>query len=429
MKWSIFTFPVEIGDKIIVYNTFNGEVILLERNIYRDILKNNVSTKIINHLRKSEFIVDDSMNEKKKFMELMIKEWNDCGFLGLHILTTTGCNFRCPYCYQSGIDASVLTNEKLDQILEYIEKYVIDNAIKESTLEITGGEPTTNWQVVEKLLKGIDRIFVKYNVKYKTFIVTNGYNLTSEKVDLLEKYNWQRLQVTLDGPAPIHNKRRMLANQGETFDKIINNLEYIIENNKIEKVNLRINYDKSNIEYIPGFLEYIKEKFGTEKIILSLGLITKTVNCSEANKFIEVNGIEESEFFDNYINLYQKAFNLGFKMPDIFSFDGMCTSKLKHGFVIEPNGNITKCVSGVGRKEFLIGNIDDYKTNNTNYLFPELYEECLNKRCPFLPLCHTGCRFESLVTNDDIRKNNCKRKLLERINKKIIGINYGNEAI
>ena len=107
----------------------------------------------------------------------------------------------------------------------------------------------------------------------------------------------------------------------------------------------------------------------------------------------------------------------------------MCTSKLKHGFVIEPNGNITKCVSGVGRKEFLIGNIDDYKTNNTNYLFPELYEECLNKRCPFLPLCHTGCRFESLVTNDDIRKNNCKRKLLERINKKIIGINYGNEAI
>ena len=111
-------------------------------------------------------------------------------------------------------------------------------------------------------------------------------------------------------------------------------------------------------------------------------------------------------------------------MTDIFSFDGMCTAKIKHGFIIQPNGDIVKCVSGVGRKEFIIDNIKNMSENHKNYFFEELYRDCLNKECQFLPICHTGCRFESLIKNRDVRKNVCKRELLERINKEIIKINY-----
>lgn len=424
MKWSIFNFSVELENKVIIYNTINGGVISLEKDIYKNINNKKNPQKIINYLKQKEFIVKNSIDEKEQFMKSLLKEWNKNEFLGLHILTTTGCNFKCPYCYQSGIEANLLNEKKLNKIIKFLKNYIIENKIKEASLEITGGEPTTNWSIVEKLLKKINKIFKDNNIKYRTFIVTNGYNFTKEKVDLIQKYNWERLQVTLDGPKFIHNKRRILRNSKGTFDKIIENIEYIINNNKIEKINLRINYDKSNIKYIPEFLEFIKNKFGTEKILISLGLITKTVNCSEANKFINNYAIDNTEFFQNYINLYKKAFDLGFKMPDIFSFDGMCTSKLKHGFIIEPNGNIVKCVSGVGRPEFVIGNIDKDKTVNKNYLFPDLYEKCLEKECAFLPICHTGCRFESLVNNNDMHNNLCKKELLEKINNEIIKINY-----
>ena len=273
-------------------------------------------------------------------------------------------------------------------------------------------------------MPNLKKIFKKNHVKYETLIVTNGYLFTKEKVDLISKYHWKRLQITLDGLNEVTNKRRLLKNNGKSFDTIIHNLDYIIFKNKIKKVNLRINYDNSNINEIPKFLDFIKERYGTKKIQISLGLITKTVDDESANDFIIKNGIKEDEFLEKYLKLYKETIKRGFKMSDIFAFDGMCTAKLKHGFLLEPNGNITKCVSGVGRKEFKIGNYLNKEFSTENYLYPNLYEECLKKECPFLPICHTGCRFESFITNKDKTKNICKRKLLEELNNEIIKINY-----
>ena len=212
MKWSIFTFVVKNEDNVVIYNTLTGEVVSLKTKIYNNILDDDCSfVEIKEYLKKAEIIIDKDINEKEKFMNAITDEWNNCGFLSLHILTTTGCNFRCPYCYQSGIDINSLTNEKVKTILLYIENYISKNKIKESSVEITGGEPTTNWGVVQDLLEGLDKIFKKNKINYKNYIVNNGYNFTSEKVDLIAKYNWKRLQITLDGPPTVHDKRRILA--------------------------------------------------------------------------------------------------------------------------------------------------------------------------------------------------------------------------
>ncbi|MFA5602369.1 MAG: radical SAM protein [Bacilli bacterium] len=427
MKWSIFIYKLCKGNKTLLYNTLNHAIVIFDNNKLQKVsqkLPNADNSKIIKDLKSMEFLIDENVNEEEMFLSSLLNEWNDCGFLGLHILTTTACNFKCPYCYQSGISPSLLDNEKIKKVIDYIEKYVVKNKIKESNIEITGGEPTTNWDNVEFFLNSIDKIFKKNKIKYKIFIVTNGFNFNKEKVDLIAKFNWCRAQITLDGPEKIHNNRRMLRNGDGTYKEIINNLKYILNNNKIDKINLRINYDNSNILYIPGFLKYIKKEFGTDKIIISLGLITKTVNCSEANKYIDQYGILEDEFLNNYIKLYKTAYKLGFHMSDIFSFDGMCTAKLKHSMVIEPNGNIVKCVSGVGREEFKVGNIFNGDVKDSNYLFIDKYKECLEKKCEFLPLCHTGCRFESMIKYNNFKKVNCKKDLLNKINAEILKINY-----
>ena len=426
MKWSKFILKIKEKNRIIIYNILNGAVIELEKNIYDNILKKNADKDILEILKQNEMIIDSEFNEDDNFKKALLYEWNNCNFLDLHLVVTTGCNFKCPYCYQKGIKSEVITIDKADRILKFLDMYVCKYKIKESAVEITGGEPTTNWDIAKYLLEGIDKIYKKYKIEYKTYIVTNGYEFTSEKVDFIAKYNWKRLQITLDGLDSIHNTRRILAGGKPTFDKIIQNIDYIIKNNKISKINLRINYDKSNINYVPDFLKYIKEKFGVDKFSISLGLITKTVNCSEANVFIDLNGIEENDFVEKYIKLYKCALKLGFEMSDIFSFDGMCTAKLKHGFLIEPNGNLVKCVSGVGRKEFVIGNIDELK-DYESYFFLDLYDDCLKKNCPFVPICHTSCRFDAFIKNGDIKKINCKRDILEKINKKIIKIYYGGD--
>ncbi|MBP6976560.1 SPASM domain-containing protein, partial [Candidatus Dojkabacteria bacterium] len=242
--------------------------------------------------------------------------------------------------------------------------------------------------------------------------------------DLLSKYNWQRFQVTLDGPPESHNKRRILKNGGETFDKIIENIKYILDNNKIEKISLRINYDKGNVDKIPEFLEYVAKNFDKDRIILSLGFISKTVDDTDANKYVSKYGIKKGEISKYYLPLYEKAVELGFQMSDLFMLTGMCTSKLDNALVISSNGDIFKCLSGVGRNDFIEGNVDSNQYDLPNYLYPELYKECMEKECPYLPLCHTGCRFESYLKDGEKKEVDCNKEVLDSVNMELLKYLY-----
>lgn len=166
MKWSIFTYHVQTKEGVIVYNTLNKGVIFLEKDKYDSLFSDDKNTHLVKKLKKQEFLIDDNFDEKARFMNALLKEWNYSNFLGLHILTTTGCNFKCPYCYQSGIQPDNLTQAKMDKAIHFIEEYIQNNGIKECRVEITGGEPTTNWKIVEKLLPNLKYIFKKYHVKY-----------------------------------------------------------------------------------------------------------------------------------------------------------------------------------------------------------------------------------------------------------------------
>ncbi|MCM1236362.1 MAG: hypothetical protein NC124_11505 [Clostridium sp.] len=55
-------------------------------------------------------------------------------------------------------------------------------------------------------------------------MVTNGYFLTKDVAQKLAKLKVSSLQVTIDGPKHVHDKRRVLAGGEGTFDKIIQKL-------------------------------------------------------------------------------------------------------------------------------------------------------------------------------------------------------------
>jgi len=429
MKWSIFIIRVFEKGEVLLFNTKNSSIVILSEKEYQEV--NTLVDKGLKipsnfqELINNDFLIEKATDEKKEFLKELDKCMKNNKHFTVHILPTTACNFNCPYCYQSGIERDFFLNDEiLKKTIKYIKGYLKGKDINEATLVIHGGEPTVNWSSVVKLLPMMDKIFKERNIKYRTQIVSNGYNLTPEKADLLSKYNWQRFQVTVDGPPESHNKRRVLRNGGETFDRIIENIRYVIDNKKIEKVSLRINYDKGNIDKIPEFLEYIARNFDRDRIILSLGFISKTVDDTDANKYVSEYGIKKSEMTKYYLPLFKKAVELGFKMSNLFMFTGMCTSKLDNALVISSNGDIFKCLSGVGRDEFIEGRVDSERYDLPNYLYPELYEQCLDKGCPYLPLCHTGCRFESYLKNGEMKQIDCNKEVLDSVNEELLKYLY-----
>jgi len=429
MKWSVFIIRVFEKGEVLLFNTKNSSIVILSEKEYQEV--NTLVDKGLKipsnfqELINNDFLIEKATDEKKEFLKELDKCMKNNKHFTVHILPTTACNFNCPYCYQSGIERDFFLNDEiLKKTIKYIKGYLKGKDITEATLVIHGGEPTVNWSSVVKLLPMMDKIFKERNIKYRTQIVSNGYNLTPEKADLLSKYNWQRFQVTVDGPPESHNKRRVLRNGGETFDRIIENIRYVIDNKKIEKVSLRINYDKGNIDKIPEFLEYIARNFDRDRIILSLGFISKTVDDTDANKYVSEYGIKKSEMTKYYLPLFKKAVELGFKMSNLFMFTGMCTSKLDNALVISSNGDIFKCLSGVGRDEFVEGKVDSERYDLPNYLYPELYEQCLDKGCPYLPLCHTGCRFESYLKNGEMKQIDCNKEVLDSVNEELLKYLY-----
>lgn len=246
--------------------------------------------------------------KKKNYMEALLKQHRNFNHLSVHILPTTACNFNCVYCYQSGIERHhFLSQDKVDEIINYLKNHIKNHPeIRSATYILHGGEPTVNWKVVPYILEKLDNLSNLYNIKYRTQIVTNGYLLTKEKSDLLYKYNWQRLQVTIDGPKEIHNSRRVMNSGEDSYSTIVNNLKYILDNDLIEKISIRLNFDQSNYIQVAEYLPQLKDLFGTEKIILSLGYISDTYNNTSAENFISANMLKEEKMVEAYCILYKK---------------------------------------------------------------------------------------------------------------------------
>lgn len=434
MKWTIFKIEDYKDNSILLLNTFNEALIELSKEEKEDVeesIKNKTSNENLKVLVSEGFLVDDNLDEKVQFMDKLKTEINnDYNFI-LHILPTTACNFKCSYCYQDGIERQhflSVNDIKIigEEINLYLKKYV---NIRNLKLIIHGGEPTMNWKIVPFMMNSLQHICNNNNVKLMTSIVSNGYELTSEKIEFLKFFDWYRFQVTLDGIKEVHDLKRMLKNGAGTFDRIIQNIEYIMKNDILDKIDLRINYDKSNYNQVPLFLKYLSNKDYRKKLNISLGYITQTVN-SNAHEYMEKEQFNTKEQINCHYELYSIATSLGLNVSDKFVYGSLCTSKLKHSYIISPDGFLYKCLSMVGRDKGIVDNWRKNKNcfNNYSMLKYKLYDKSFKENCPLIPYCHTDCRFDSLIKYNDINKVFCRKNELLELNKRLMRKKYENEC-
>ncbi|MBO5587347.1 MAG: radical SAM protein, partial [Acidaminococcaceae bacterium] len=119
--------------------------------------------------------------------------------IGIVIMPTYDCNFRCPYCYeqhrlkngQKWLE-STMSHEMIEAVFAAIENYKARGfSIGECTLY--GGEPflAKNIDVVREIAGHCKKLGISMSA------ITNGYDLESY-LDFLDEYNCKHLQVTVD---------------------------------------------------------------------------------------------------------------------------------------------------------------------------------------------------------------------------------------
>ena len=176
------------------------------------------------------------------------------------------CNFSCSYCYQGEYTTSVpdgAGEKEQEEGLNTIEAFFsyIDRefAGRNKYITIFGGEPLMHGKTavgrIEKLITGAAQRGLDVAV------VTNGYNL-EEYLPLFEKGNIREIQVTLDGPESIHDKRRPLVSGGNSFTKIVSGIDAALAAG--HRINLRVVLDRDNISYLPSLAQFAIDRGWTE---------------------------------------------------------------------------------------------------------------------------------------------------------------------
>lgn len=369
-------------NNVYIYNLLTRSFLCIEKSLWIDINNNNyekIDFDSIQTMLEEGIILYNNVNEqyvlKDKIESRMVTNENAAMFLSM----TSGCNFKCPYCYQdyrTNINDNLfITEEKIDIIYSYIRELRLSNL----AIAYFGGEPTLNMDVLMYALNKFRNLESNMNVSHT--IITNGYMLTDEILCLYKKIENLIIQFTIDGNENSHNKTRIHKEFGNTFDKIYLNLcklAHEIPNH----VAVRINVANTDFVEYYQLIDRMKKDGLAGKISVAFelvfdGQISKHTSCSDKSSILQ---------------LYEYATTQGFASNLSVEY-GPCLAHAKYGFAIDEELNLYNCPGEIYGKK--VGFISD--AGILNIIDNEWYEsryvrkKCM-KDCFYAPICFGGCK-------------------------------------
>ncbi|MHB9155076.1 MAG: radical SAM protein [Endomicrobiales bacterium] len=271
------------------------------------------------------------------------------------------CNFSCFYCYQEGYgkeEAPAPFTEVADAFFRYIDG---EFAGKPKYVTVFGGEPLLSTAQARAEMEYLVSEADKRGLSLA--MVTNGYTLR-EYVPLLQKGDIREVQVTLDGPKEIHDKRRTLKGGGKTFDAVAGGIDAALAGGL--PINLRIVVDRDNIDSLPELARFADKKGWTKNPLFKtqIGRNYELHKCqSSRDRLFDRVGLYEKIYalmkqHPELGELHKPAFSVaGFlaengKLPDPL-FDSCPGCKTE--WVFDHTGAIYPCTATVGKKDEAVG--------------------------------------------------------------------------
>ncbi len=349
---------------------------------------NDKEKKIYDELLKGKFIVEDDNIFDELSLQYRRGVYSN-NSIGLTILPTLRCNFRCVYCYENHYEMD-MQSDVVGKIKDYVKDKVENAKISSVFVNWYGGEPLLNLDAIRELSNYFIEVCERNKCYYSADIISNGWLLTDEIAKELADFRIKSYQITIDGPKKIHDKYRILPNGGSTYNRIVDAIKIA---SKYMRVDVRINVSKELGENLAEFFSELPEElkklpFYPAKMSADTTQVCQSVKdiCMEDKKFAE----KQVEFYK-----FAVSHNMGIAMYPKPTTGGCCANAIS-SIIIGPDGSLYRCWSQVGELEESYGNILDI--NNTfrpeNYYKWVLFDpfsiaEC--KECQIFPICIAGC--------------------------------------
>ncbi|MFW9264547.1 radical SAM protein [Nostoc sp. CALU 546] len=264
--------------------------------------------------------------------------------LQLIILPTENCNLRCTYCYED-FSAGRMNQETIFGVKALLET----RCANLSSLKISwfGGEPLTAKDIVLEISEYATSLVRKYpNLRYEGDMTTNGYFLDRKMLASLADVGIRGYQISLDGPREIHNRSRVRADGGNTFDKIWANLLAIRDSLAPVSVVLRIHFTVDTLTLLDPLIEDIRNEFMYDS---RFSVFFKAIERLGGPNDASIKTFSQAEN-DAAIKLLQtKLFCENLESPQNFYVedDYVCYASRPNSLVIRSNGDVGKCTTAL----------------------------------------------------------------------------------
>jgi len=424
MKSSIYNFLIYDNENNIhlIYNALKNTLIRDNDGKVQNFLKQcreddlqfrseYITEAEFNDLLSSGIIVSNETDEKqlaitrnKKRLEVLNKK-NEV--LSLVITPTLQCNFKCYYCFEkkeTRKNEEYISSDVQKDIINFIKMSILKNKIKIINITWYGGEPLIKSEILFSMQKKINELGKFYSIIINSDIVTNGILLLPKTCNILYKHGIKQVQVTIDGPEQIHNKRRYYpVNPANNYNQI---LENILNSNNNIKFLIRINVDQTNKNFIFDLIDdFIKRKIWPYK--KNVFIYTAQVESNKSDfeftkhEFIDLQDRIRQYLVDKYNEITQtNQAKLNFLYPVLGGEIGCGYGIFKNSWVISYTGDVFRCWESVGQAEYKVGTMKDLLDDFGQSIFekikldPQTFERWGCFDCKFFPICGSNCPWD-----------------------------------
>ena len=334
----------------------------------------------------------------------------------LAIIPSYNCDLKCPYCWQRlyDMDSPIMSEETAERLFEALPQVLGRSPDQPVDVAIFGGEPLQDVPALrERVLQLLD---LSNAAGFSTKIISNGVGLAAAAPHIAGRA--ESVQVTIDGPADVHRRRRPLPH-GDSFTAMANGVDAALAH-RIH-VHVRVNVDVTNLPTLPALVDFARDRGWVDSGLVDFHLAPvknhnprKETN-PEGTLLDEVLALsdrhEQMSIFDMTGFPGIKYFE-GFQESGLFSLHRFfnCEAQINF-FAFDLHGDIYACWDAAGIKDLSVGRfLPDV----------ELYERRLNmwrKRttldiggcggCTSQPHCGGGCQFLALEHTSSFFSPNC----------------------
>ena len=169
------------------------------------------------------------------------------GIRGYTILPTLGCNARCVYCYEEGMQQVTMTPEIVEQAIRFILDTHQGDRVK---LSWFGGEPLLCPNIIDRICEGMRDA----GLEYKSSMISNGSLITPEIIGKMGG-DWKltHIQVSMDGAEADYVSRKRYYADRDHYHQVMRAVSRMSEAGIT--VTIRCNVDEENAGGIPRFLD------------------------------------------------------------------------------------------------------------------------------------------------------------------------------